>query len=64
MEFPAVGCRGGSDGTLYYAGTDGLYWSLVAYDSNLAYYLYFSSSNLYVLNGYDRRNGFSVRCVR
>ncbi|MDE7355296.1 MAG: fibrobacter succinogenes major paralogous domain-containing protein [Rikenellaceae bacterium] len=66
MEFPAVGWRyGDSSGTLYYAGTDDYYWSSVTStsNSNNAYGLYFSSSNLRVSN-YDKRNGFSVRCVR
>ncbi|MDE6182877.1 MAG: fibrobacter succinogenes major paralogous domain-containing protein [Rikenellaceae bacterium] len=64
MEFPAVGWRNNdSSGTLYYAGVYGLYWSSVAYDSNYAYRLYFSSSDLGVIAPV-RRNGFSVRCVR
>ncbi|MDE7356604.1 MAG: fibrobacter succinogenes major paralogous domain-containing protein [Rikenellaceae bacterium] len=64
MEFPAVGWRYGSSGTLNHAGTDGYYWSSVAGGSGDAYYLYFYSSNLYVGSGYGKRGGFSVRCVR
>ncbi|MDE7355768.1 MAG: hypothetical protein K2N21_03235 [Rikenellaceae bacterium] len=62
LEFPAVGYRR-TDGSLTSAGVGGLYWSSVAYDSNRAYNLYFTSSNLTV-NYSSKRNGFSVRCVR
>ncbi|MDE7355581.1 MAG: fibrobacter succinogenes major paralogous domain-containing protein [Rikenellaceae bacterium] len=63
VEFPAVGLRDYSDGSLYDAGTYGRYWSSVAYGSGSAYYLYFLSSNLYV--NYDgKQYGRSVRCVR
>ncbi|MDE7355896.1 MAG: fibrobacter succinogenes major paralogous domain-containing protein [Rikenellaceae bacterium] len=64
MEFPAVGYRTHSSGTLGYAGTDGYYWSSVANGSYGAYRLYFDSSNLYVGSGRSKRYGFSVRCVR
>ncbi|MDE7355947.1 MAG: hypothetical protein K2N21_04140 [Rikenellaceae bacterium] len=64
MEFPAVGYRYYSDGSLGYSGTDGYYWSSVTNGSDNAYLLYFSSSSLYVTNGYNKRNGRSVRCVR
>ena len=64
MEFPAVGRRNNSDGSLNNAGTDGRYWSSVAYDSSNAYNLYFNSSDLNVNNGNYKTNGLSVRCVR
>ncbi|MDE7356402.1 MAG: fibrobacter succinogenes major paralogous domain-containing protein, partial [Rikenellaceae bacterium] len=63
VEFPAVGARGGTSGTLTNAGTWGPYWSSVASSSRDAYNLGFDSGNLYVLY-YDRQFGFSVRCVR
>ncbi|MDE7356574.1 MAG: hypothetical protein K2N21_07420 [Rikenellaceae bacterium] len=65
LEFPAVGGRNTvSSGTLYDAGTDGYYWSSVAYGSSNAYGLYFGSSSLGVSGGDSKRRGFSVRCVR
>ena len=66
MEFPAVGNRYYSDGSLGSGvGAGGYYWSSVTSTSNSgsAYYLYFSSSYLYV-NIYNKQLGFSVRCVR
>ncbi|MDE7356282.1 MAG: hypothetical protein K2N21_05895 [Rikenellaceae bacterium] len=63
MEFPAVGCRGTSSGSLDNAGTWGNYWSSVAYSSYGAYYLYFNSSDLSV-TGSSKQYGRSVRCVR
>ncbi|MDE7356124.1 MAG: hypothetical protein K2N21_05075 [Rikenellaceae bacterium] len=66
VEFPAVGYRSAdSSGTLGHAGTYGYYWSSVTYTSNTinAYYLFFSSSNLYV-DWYNKQPGRSVRCVR
>ncbi|MDE7356220.1 MAG: hypothetical protein K2N21_05580 [Rikenellaceae bacterium] len=65
LEFPAVGCRGNSDGTLYDAGATGRYWSSVTYTSNTlnAYGLYFGSNALGV-NGNGKQSGRSVRCVR
>ncbi|MDE7134791.1 MAG: fibrobacter succinogenes major paralogous domain-containing protein [Rikenellaceae bacterium] len=63
MEFPAVGYRYYSSGSLSGAGTWGGYWSSVALGSSSAYYLYFDSSGLYV-DGGNRQTGFSVRCVR
>ncbi len=64
LEFPAVGWRNNdSSGTLNNAGVNGNYWSSVAYDSNNAYRLNFNSSDLNV-NAPNKRNGFSVRCVR
>ncbi|MDE7355687.1 MAG: fibrobacter succinogenes major paralogous domain-containing protein [Rikenellaceae bacterium] len=64
VEFPAVGYRDyDSYGTLYYAGTNGGYWSSVASGSNLAYELNFGSSYLNV-GGTYKQLGQSVRCVR
>ncbi|MDE7356109.1 MAG: fibrobacter succinogenes major paralogous domain-containing protein [Rikenellaceae bacterium] len=66
MEFPAVGNRvSDSSGTLRNAGANGYYWSSVTSTSISidAYYLYFTSSSLYV-NNLSKRYGFSVRCVR
>ncbi|MDE7355154.1 MAG: fibrobacter succinogenes major paralogous domain-containing protein [Rikenellaceae bacterium] len=63
MEFPAVGSRSYSSGTLQDAGASGYYWSSVAYDSSRAYSLVFGSSDLSVHYS-NKRSGFSVRCVR
>ncbi|MDE7356789.1 MAG: fibrobacter succinogenes major paralogous domain-containing protein [Rikenellaceae bacterium] len=64
MEFPAVGYRYSSDGSLGNAGTCSRYWSSVAYDSINAYYLYFVSSNVSPQDHGSKRYGLSVRCVR
>ncbi|MBR3324140.1 hypothetical protein IKG24_01190, partial [Candidatus Saccharibacteria bacterium] len=44
-------------------GSYGNYWSSTAYSSSFAYNLYFDSSDAYV-DYNDKRNGFSVRCVK
>ncbi|MDE7356491.1 MAG: hypothetical protein K2N21_06995 [Rikenellaceae bacterium] len=65
LEFPAVGWRYDSDGTLTSSvGEYGRYWSSVAGGSIYAYGLYFYSSDLSVLGSTNKRVGFSVRCVR
>ncbi|MDE7356156.1 MAG: hypothetical protein K2N21_05245 [Rikenellaceae bacterium] len=46
------------------AGTSGTYWSSIANGSNGAYGLWFSSSDLGVGSGSNKRYGRSVRCVR
>ncbi|MDE7356236.1 MAG: fibrobacter succinogenes major paralogous domain-containing protein [Rikenellaceae bacterium] len=63
MEFPAVGYRLNSAGSLYSAGTWGYYWSSVINGSNGAYYLSFNGSDLNVGDS-GKRVGHSVRCVR
>ncbi len=64
LEFPAVGYRdNNSTGTLNNAGTNGNYWSSTQYNTDNAYRMYFNSSNVNVDNP-NKRNGFSVRCVR
>ena len=62
MEFPAVGYRNNSDGTLNNPGTNGNYWASDTSGSN-AYNMYFNSSNVNTNNN-NKRNGYSVRCVR
>jgi hypothetical protein len=60
--FPAAGVGFGT--SLYDAGSDGYYWSSVpSSDSNLAWYLYFSSS-YHSTSGNDRGDGRSVRPVQ
>ncbi len=62
LMLPAAGSRGYSSGALSYRGYGGLYWSSSESGSDLAWSLYFGSGNA-GSNYYDRRYGFSVRCV-
>ena len=65
--FPAAGCRHYYDGSAYHRGCYGYYWSSRpdshGYDYDFAYYLYFDSSNAYMISGL-RAFGYSVRCVQ
>ncbi len=63
LEFPAVGQRDFSSGTLEIAGTDGRYWSSVRSSSSSAHTMSFASSSVSMLT-LDKQYGFSVRCVR
>ena len=63
LELHAVGYRNTS-GSLNGAGTWGYYWSSVANGSYGAGSLYFGSSTVGVYSNYNKRYGFSVRCVR
>ena len=63
LEFPAVGYRNDTDGSLYGAGTYGFYWSSTQNGSDYAYRLDFGSSSVSTSNG-NKTNGRSVRCVR
>ena len=63
LFLPAAGCR--YDGSLYYAGSDGFYWSS-SLDTGLPYlawYFGFNSGD-YNVGYYYRGIGFSVRPVR
>jgi uncharacterized protein (TIGR02145 family) len=59
---PAAGFRYYSDGTLYYRGLYGIYWSSTVTNGTSAYYLYFYSSSQHT-NNTNKFYGFSVRCV-
>ena len=59
---PAAGCRGHVDGTLYYAGSKGNYWSSSGSSSNFAYSLYFNSGNA-DLGSASKPSSQSLRCV-
>ena len=51
------------DGSLYYTGSYGYWWSATAYNSNYQYILYYGGGSLGTdFNG--KRYGYSVRCVR
>ena len=53
-----------SQGSLDNRANLGRYWSSTAFNSSIAYILYFSSGYLNLQNGsYSKRNGYSVRCV-
>ena len=59
---PAAGYRSGT--TVFSVGSDGYYWSSTPNGTNNAYYLDFSSSNVYPASNYDRYYGRSVRLVQ
>ena len=60
---PAAGYRWG--GGLYNVGTRGYYWSSTPYGEDLAYDLYFNSSEFgHGFNNYYRNYGLPVRPVR
>ena len=63
INFPASGYRHTSDGSLYFVGRSGYYWSAVpngTYDGCL---LYFSSGSVGPQNVYARSYGFAARPV-
>lgn len=62
-DFPKVGYRDYSYGSLYLQGAFGLYWSSSVTGSN-AFYLYFNSGGVYPAGSNSRAYGFSVRCVK
>lgn len=59
---PAAGSRY-CDGGVYYVGASGDYWSSTPDDSDLAWYLYFNSSGVYMYSR-NRCSGRSVRLVQ
>ena len=58
---PAAGLRTGK--SLYYVGSNGIYWSAGPYSDKYGCNLYFSSSSVNPQNYYFRACGFSVRPV-
>ena len=62
IVLPASGDRN-CDGSVYYVGSDGNYWSSTPKDSDYAWYLYFYSGGVHVDNG-RRCRGLSVRLVQ
>ena len=62
MEFPAVGYRNDTDGSLYGAGTYGFYWSSTQNGSDYAYRLDFGSSSVSTSNG-NKTSGRSACAV-
>lgn len=64
LEFPAVGIRYRSTGTLSDQGVRGNCWSSTQYDVEMGYNMYFISSKVSPANYTYKSGGFSVRCVQ
>ena len=62
ITFPAAGFRR-CNGDVRSVGTYGGYWSSTPYDSYLAWYLFFNSSEVFMYD-YDRCRGLPVRLVQ
>lgn len=62
LKLPLAGLRNLSDGSLYYVGSFGFYWSSTVSGSNSRYLLF--SSSLAFMDSYTRALGFSVRCTK
>ena len=63
IYFPASGCRGGEDGSLYNVGGNGYYWSAVPSSTYGGCYLYFDLNRVNPLINYNRPYGFAARPV-
>ncbi len=62
LYYVRSGYIGEDYGTLRRAGFYGFYWSQVGHsNARVAYFLYFTSSDVFPSNGYDRHNAFPVR---
>ncbi len=64
LEFPAVGLRNTSNGSLTNNGTSGYYWSSVQSSSTSANNMRFNSSSVNPINDNNKLYGFNLRCVR
>lgn len=62
LKLPLAGYRDGSNGSLYYVGSLGYYWSSTV-SSTYSRHLHFLSSGA-VMYSYARAYGFSVRCLK
>jgi uncharacterized protein (TIGR02145 family) len=62
LTLPAAGGRANTNGFLYDRGSYGAYWSSTENSAN-ARLLDFTSSNVYPTGSYNRRYGFSLRCI-
>ncbi len=63
LMLPAAGRRSRNDGTLFYRGYNGYYWSSTEGGSISAWSLGFASGTAYTYGYYSRTYGFSVRCA-
>ena len=63
INFPASGLRFYNDGSLFYVGYYGYYWSAVPYSTDVGCYLIFYSGYVYPVNYDSRTYGFAVRAV-
>lgn len=63
LSFALSGRHLNSGTTVNFRGSFGYYWSGTSYSTRNAYYLYFSSSNVYPQYNYDKRYGSAIRCV-
>ena len=63
INFPASGLRYGYDGSLYYVGFYGYFWSAVSDITFNGCYLFFFSGDVYPLYVISRTYGFAVRAV-
>jgi uncharacterized protein (TIGR02145 family) len=62
LKLPVAGYRDGSSGSLSTVGTVGIYWSSTV-SSTGSRYLYFFSSNAYLVTNY-RALGLALRCLK
>jgi uncharacterized protein (TIGR02145 family) len=62
LKLPLSGLRFNADGSLYYVGSGGYYWSSTV-NGTSSWNLDFYSGNAYMYY-YDRAYGFSVRCLK
>ena len=63
INFPASGCRFNDDGSLYYVGSSGFYWSAVPSSTGYGCGLSFVSGYVYPLYSDSRICGFAARPV-
>ena len=63
IYFPALGSRYEMNGSLYFVGINGCYWSALPYSTGNGHNLIFSQETVYTQAGYVRANGFCVRPV-
>ena len=63
INFPASGYRFNTNGSLYYVGLKGYYWSAVPFDRYFSCYLEVASANVGPLGVFARSYGFAARPV-
>lgn len=64
LTFPATGYRDPSNGSLFFSGSFGYYWSTSEDDATDGYNLFFSTTSGNPVYTYNRALGFPVRCIR